>query len=224
MFRIKPHSCQQCSEGSNKPCVHQDLKTETELYLSISCGLLQGQGLWVQQTWIWLKPSWRRSPLIHHRAARTYTRLGKQTLEGHKQKLVCTRTHEKGAVTPKETDQTCPAVSRSLQQRHGSVVACCSVGGTECSSVCMGPFEEGPIVFITSTIVWPQVKNREGTQLYPSIENEIKDLLNMPPPIRIRPSFPLSESLPPGSFHKPLIFLHQRADRLKATITESETI
>ena len=30
-----------------------------------------------------------------------------------------------------------------------------------------------------STIVWPQVNSREGTQLYPSPENWIKDLLNM---------------------------------------------
>ena len=35
-------------------------------------------------------------------------------------------------------------VSRSLQQRRGSVVACGRVGGTGCSSTCMGPFEGGP--------------------------------------------------------------------------------
>ena len=35
---------------------------------------------------------------------RTYTGLGKQTFGGHKQNLVCTRTQEKGAVTPQETD------------------------------------------------------------------------------------------------------------------------
>ena len=35
-----------------------------------------------------------------HRAARTYTGLGKQTLGGYKQNLVCTRTQEKGPVTP----------------------------------------------------------------------------------------------------------------------------
>ena len=29
----------------------------------VSSGLLQG--LWVQQTWVWHKPSWRRSPLTH---------------------------------------------------------------------------------------------------------------------------------------------------------------
>ena len=74
----------------------------------VSSGLPQGQGLWVQQTWVWHKPSWRRSPLTHHRAARTYTGLGKQTLAGHKQNLVCTRTQEKGAVTPQETDADLP--------------------------------------------------------------------------------------------------------------------
>ena len=37
--------------------------------------------------------------------------------------------------------------------------------------------------------------------------------------IRTRPNFPLSQSLPSGSFHKPHTLLHQRADRLKTTIT-----
>ena len=39
---------------------------------------------------------------------RTYTGLGKQTLGGHKQNLVHTRTQEKGAVTPQETDPDLP--------------------------------------------------------------------------------------------------------------------
>ena len=37
--------------------------------------------------------------------------------------------------------------------------------------------------------------------------------------IRTRPNFPLSQSLSSGSFHKPHTLLHQRADRLKTTIT-----
>ena len=65
------------------------------------------------------------------------------------------------------------------------------------------------------------LNSREGTQLHQSTENWIKDLLSMAPPIRTRPSFPLSQSFPSGSFHKPLILLHQRADRLKTTITEN---
>ena len=35
-------------------------------------------------------------------------RTGKQTVGGHKQNLVCTRTQDKGAVTPQETDPDLP--------------------------------------------------------------------------------------------------------------------
>ena len=35
-FRIKPHTLQQHSEGSNKPCTHQGPESETELCLSVS--------------------------------------------------------------------------------------------------------------------------------------------------------------------------------------------
>ena len=59
-----------------------------------------------------------------------------------------------------------------------------------------GPLQEGSSISIASTIVWPQSSNWEGTQPHPSTENWIKDLLNMAPPIRTRPSFPLSQSLP----------------------------
>ena len=71
-------------------------------------------------------------------------------------------------------------------------------------------------IFIASTIVWPQVK-----QDHLSKENWIKDLLSMAPPIRTRHSFPLSQSVPSGSLHKPLILIHQRANRMKTTITEN---
>ena len=56
---------------------------------------------------------------------------------------VHTRTQEQGAVTPQELSQACLSVSRSLWQRCGLAVACCRVGGTECSSAWAGPFEEG---------------------------------------------------------------------------------
>ena len=41
---------------------------------------------------------------------RTSTGLGKQTLGGHKQNLVHTRTQEKGAVTTQETGQDLPMI------------------------------------------------------------------------------------------------------------------
>ena len=121
----------------------------------------------------------------------------------------------------KRLTQTCLGVSSSLRWRCGSVVARGRVGGTVCGSACMDLLKEVAIIFITSIIVWPQVDKRKGTQPHPSRENWIKDLLSMVLPIRTKPSFPLSKSPPSVSFHKPFILLHQRADRLKTTITEN---
>ena len=45
------------------------------------------------------------------------TGLGKQTLGGHKQNLVCTRSQEKGAVSPQETEPDLPvSVQESLAE------------------------------------------------------------------------------------------------------------
>ena len=60
------------------------------------------------------------------------TELGKSFLEGTNRTL-CTRTQKKGAGPHGRLTQTCLGVPRSLQQRRGSAVACCRVGGTECT-------------------------------------------------------------------------------------------
>ena len=112
-----------------------------------------------------------------------------------------------------EVAQSCPTLSNPMDFS----LAGSSIHGIFQARV----LEWGAITFITSTVVWPQVNIRERTQLHPSTENSIKDLLSMAMPIRTRPSFPLSQSLPSGSFHKPLTLLHQRAGRLKTTITEN---
>ena len=78
-----------------------------------------------------------------------------------------TRTQEKGAVTPQETKPDLPVSVRSLRWRCGSTVACCRVGVTECHSGSKGPFREVAIIFITSTIVWPQVKQQEQNTASP---------------------------------------------------------
>ena len=85
----------------------------------------------------------------------------------------------------------------------------------------MVPLKEVTFIFITSTVVWSQVKQQGGNRLHPSTETWTKDLPSITLPIKTRPGFPHSQSLPSGSFHKPLILLHQRADRLKTTITEN---
>ena len=125
MFIMKLHTCHRYSEGSNKLYAHQDLETPQRLRQNclsvpvevwVCSGLPQGQGLWVQHTWVWHKASWRKSP-NPNRAARTYTRLGKQTLGGHKQNFVCTRTQETGVVTPQETDSDLPgSIQESLME------------------------------------------------------------------------------------------------------------
>ena len=70
--------------------------------------------------------------------------------------------------------------------------------------------KEVTIPTITPTIVWPQGNNQEGNIADPLTENWIKDLLSLALPIRTRPRFPHSQSLPSGSFYKLLILIHQR--------------
>ena len=57
-------------------------------------------------------------------------------------------------------------------------MACCFVGGTECSSMCIGPFEGGChyLYYFHHSLVSSQT---QGTQSHPSTENWIKDLLSM---------------------------------------------
>ena len=107
-------------------------------------------------------------------------------------------------MTPQRLIQTCPGESRN----HQAVwVSGGLLQGTLSVAVhAWDLLKKVAIIFITSTIVWPQVNSREETQLHPSTGNWIKDLLSMAPPIR--PSFPLSQSLLSGSFHKPLILLY----------------
>ena len=53
---------------------------------------------------------------MESKAARTYTGLGNRVLEGTDRNL-CTRTQEKGAVTPQETDPDLPvSVQESLAE------------------------------------------------------------------------------------------------------------
>ena len=81
---------------------------------------------------------------------------GNRLLEG-KNRTVCTRTQEKGAVIPQETGLDLPM---SVQESLGEawVDGGCKVRETELSNARLGPFEGGCIIFITSTIVWLQVK------------------------------------------------------------------
>ena len=79
--------------------------------------------------------------------------------------------------------------------------------------------KEVPIIFIISnSLASGQIIGREHNPAHK--QNWIKDLLSMALLIQTRTSFSLRESHPSGSFHKSLILIHHRADRLKTTITE----
>ena len=117
----------------------------------------------MHQTWVGHKPSQMRSPLTLPQSCQNLHGTRKQTLGGHKQNLVHTRTQEKGAVTHKRLTQNCLCVSKSFQWRHGLAVACCRVGGTECPSACMGPFEGGHhyLHYLHRSLASGQITGRE---------------------------------------------------------------
>ena len=71
-----PISARDIPRDQTKPCAYQETPqrlSQTCLWVFpaevwVSSGLSQGQGLWVQQTWVWHKPSWRRSQLTPPRS------------------------------------------------------------------------------------------------------------------------------------------------------------
>ena len=89
---------------------------------------------------------------------RTSTGLGKQTLGGHKQNLVHTRTQEKGAVTPQETDPDLPVRVQESPMEMGQRWPAAGLGALSVAMYAWDLLKEVNIFLITSTIVWPQVK------------------------------------------------------------------
>ena len=199
MFRIKPHTHQRHSEGSNKPCVHQDPGTPQRLSqncvwvspveVPASSGLLQGRGLRVQQTWVWHKP-------LRGGAARIYTGLGNRLLEGTNKTLCAPGPRRKEQWPHKRLTQTRPWLSRSLSRGMGMQWPAAGLGAPS-AAVHDGTFwRRSPLSSLLPPKFGLRSNNREGTRPSPSIENWIKDWLNMALPIRTRSSFPISQSPP----------------------------
>ena len=233
-LELNPIPARTHSEDSNKTLCSPGNPTETEpdLLLSIwvspaevwvGSGLRQGQGLLVQQTWVWHKPSWRRSPLTPSQNCQSLHRTGEtDSWRAHTQK---TCVHQDPGGRSSDPTRDWPRLARERPGVSGGGVGqrWPAAGARALSTaVCAWDLlKEVAIIFITSTIVWVRSNNREGTQTCPSTEKWIKDLLSMAQLIRIRPSSPHNQSFPAGSFHKPFILICQRAYRMTATITEN---
>ena len=103
-----PIPARDTSRAQTKPCApgpRDPTEAEPGLGLSVSC---RGPC----QQW----PSAGAGALGAARY-RTHTGLGEQTLGGHRQNLVRTKTQEEGAVTPQETDPDLPvSVQESLAE------------------------------------------------------------------------------------------------------------
>ena len=167
MFRIKPHTSQRHSQGPNKPCGHQDPENperlrQTCLWASRVYGSAVGyhreRGC-VQQTWVWHKLSWRRSPLTPSELTHDW---GNKLLEGTNRTLCAPGSRRKEQWFHNhwvgETDPDLPvSVQESLAEAWvgGGLLQ----GRGHWVQKCMHrTFWRRSIIFITSIIVWPQIK------------------------------------------------------------------
>ena len=127
---------------------------------------------------------------------RTSTGLGKQTLGGHKENLECTRTQEKGALTPTRDgarfDWECPEVSgRSVSQQWpatGSEALTITVLGA--SACCHKSFWRRSPLLLTQFDLRPNYT--KGTQPHPSQKIGLKIYWAWSCPPEQDPAFPIA--------------------------------
>ena len=119
----------------------------------------------------------------------------------------------------KRLTHTCLLVSRSLRQTRGSAVACCRVGALSEAVPALALSKEVTIIFITSTIVWPQVKQLGGNTVPPINRKLDSRFTEHGPAHQNKTQFPPQSVSPIRKLPKPFILIHQRADRMKTTIT-----
>ena len=144
-FRIKPHTHQRHSEGSNKTLCTPGDPTQTEpdlpwvseclLWRYRSAVALQGQGLQMQQTWVWHKPSWRRLSLTPPQSCQNLHRTG-ETDSWRAQTKPCMHQDpgERSSDPRGDWPQTSLWVFEGLLLMCGLAVACHGDRGTSSSS------------------------------------------------------------------------------------------
>ena len=165
-----------------KPRPRGPTETETELCLSVSWGgagqqwPATGQGLWAQHTWVWHKPSYRRSPsTLPQELPEIMQDWGKSLSEGTNKILCAPGPRRKEPWPHKRLTQTCPWVSQILWWRRGLAMACRRVRGTEGSRACMAAFEGGrhSLHYLHHSLASGQTRREHSPDHQQKIESKI---------------------------------------------------
>ena len=126
-------------------------------------GLPQGQGLWVQHTWVWHKPSCRRSPLTASQSHQNLHRTGETDSWRAQTKP---RAHQDPRERSSDPTRDCPRLARECPGVSGGGVGWWWSGaGSGALSAAVRAWDllkEVNTIFIASTVVWPRVKQQEG--------------------------------------------------------------
>ena len=158
-----------CTPGPETPQrLRQNCVWVSTEEVQVSSGLPQGQGIWVQQTWVWHKPSYRRSPLTLPQRRQNLHKTGeKDSFRAQTKPCVHQdpgeRSHDPTRDWPRIACE-CPRVS------IGGVGRWWPAAGSGALSEAVHAqhlLKEAAIFFITSTIIWPQVKQQWGTTAPP---------------------------------------------------------
>ena len=156
-----------CSPGPRDPTwLSRNCVWVSPEEVRVSGGLPQGQ-----QIWVWHTPSWRRSPLTHHRAAKTYTGLGNRLLEGTNRTSCAPEPRRNEQWPHRRLTQTCPCPGFS-SGNAGQRGPAAGLGTVSVAMCAWDLFKEVTIILITSTIVWHLIKQQgEKTAPTPPLPN-----------------------------------------------------
>ena len=160
---IPPRDTQRAQQTLCTPGPRDPTETEPELCMNVSCrsrissGLPEGQGLWIQQTWVWHKPSWRKLPLAPPQRHQNSHRTG-ETDSWRAQTKPCVHqdTGERSSDPTRDwprLSHECPGVSGTGMGQWWP-----ATGLGELSAAVSALLKEIAIIFNTSTKFWPQVK------------------------------------------------------------------
>ena len=177
-FRIKPHTCQRLSEGSNRPRAHQDPETPRGWARAVSgcapwrCGSARdccGAGARGAADLGVAQAPLEEDAVNPHRAARTYTGLGDRLWEGTSKTLWAPGPGERSSGHRRDWAALAVSAQGSPEQVWGGGPL--QTGDTGCSSACCGLWRRSPLSPSPPPHRGLRSNSREGTRPHPPTEN-----------------------------------------------------